>query len=228
MQQNISCAGRAHAEKSSDNSRRGHRRLEHVGLEPLIEKIDGAHGHELDLVVFVLARHALEAASDEEQLHQFLRIQRRRIGRNHAEDRFHEAAHGLHRLAEFVVGFGIDPRVAGYLAMRLAVIVHAPQMVAVRHRSESAVERQDLKSVAGKIEVANNLGPQQRDDVRANGKLEAGKNFFRASRAAEDVAALEHQDFLSRFRQIGGVGEAVVASAHHDHVVLRTARNSKT
>ena len=81
--------------------------------------------------------------------------------------------------------------------------------------------------MAGKIEVANDLGPQQRDDIRANGKLKAGKDFFRASRAAEDVAALEHEHFLSGFRQIGGVGEAVVASANDDYVVLRTARNSR-
>ena len=127
MQQNVGGAGRAHAEKSSDNARGRHGRLEHIGLKPLIEKIDGAHGHELDLVVLVLARHALETASDEEQLHQFAWVQRRRVGRNHAEDGLHEAAHRLHRLAEFIVGFGVNARVAGNFAMRLAVIVHAPQ-----------------------------------------------------------------------------------------------------
>src|SRR5450631_1231909 len=100
-------------------------------------------------------------------------------------------------------------------------------MVAVRHGSESAVERQDLQSVSGQIEVANDLGPQQRDDVRANGKLEAGKDFFRASRSAKDVTAFEHEHFLSRFGQIGGVGEAVVASSDHDYVILRTARNGR-
>src|SRR6202521_3840552 len=100
-------------------------------------------------------------------------------------------------------------------------------MVAVRHRGESAVEGKDLKSVAGKIEVANDLGPQQRDDIRANGKLEAGKNFLRTSRAAKDVAALQHHHFLSRFRQIGGIGKAVVASTNDDYVILRTARNSR-
>jgi len=28
--------------------RGGHSRLEHVGLKPLVEEVDGAHGHELD------------------------------------------------------------------------------------------------------------------------------------------------------------------------------------
>src|SRR2546430_15909223 len=47
------------------------------------------------------------------------------------------------------------PILAGNFAMRLAVIVHTPQMVAVRHRGESSVEREDLKSVSGKVEVTN-------------------------------------------------------------------------
>ena len=227
MQQNVGGAGRAHAEKSSDNARGRHRRLEHIGLKPLIEKVGGAHGHELDLVVLVAARHALETASDEEQLHQFSGIERHRVGRDHAEDGLHEAAHCLHGLAKFVVGFGVNAGVAGNFAMRLAVIVHAPQIVAAGHGSEGAVERQNLEAVAGKFEVANDFGPQQRDYVRANGKLEPGKNFVGASRAAEDVAAFEHQHFLSRFRQIGGVDEAVVASSNHDHVVLGRARNRR-
>ena len=62
MEQNVGGARRAHAEKCADDARGRHCCFEHVGLEPLIEKINGAHGHELDLVVFVVARHALKAA----------------------------------------------------------------------------------------------------------------------------------------------------------------------
>jgi len=65
------------------------------------------------------ARHALEAASDEEELHQFARVERVGVGRHHAENRLHEAAHGLHSFAEFVVGFGVDAGVAGDLAVSL-------------------------------------------------------------------------------------------------------------
>ena len=96
-------------------------------------------------------------------------------------------------------------------------------MVSIRHGGEGSVERQNLQSVAREIEVADDFGSQQRDHIRANGKLEAGKNFLGASRAAEKVPALEHKHFLSRLREIGGVGEAVVASANHDYVILSTA-----
>ena len=219
MQQNVGGSRRAHAEECADDSGGRHRGLEDVGLEPLIEKIDGAHGHELDLVVFVVARHALEAASDEEQLHQFARIERGGVGRHHAENRLHEAAHGLHGFAEFVVGFGVDAGVAGDLAMSFAVIVHAPQIIAAGHGRERAVERKNFEAVAREIEVADDFRPQQRDHVGADGKLEAGEDFFGAGRAAENVAAFEHQNFLSGARQVGGVDQAVVAAADYDDVV---------
>ena len=38
-------------------------------------------------------------------------------------------------------------------------------------------------------------------------------------RAAEHVTAFEHENFLAGARQIGGVDQAVVASADHDHIV---------
>ena len=219
MQQNVGGSGRAHAEKRADDSRRRHGGLEHVGLEPLIEKIDGAHGHELDLVVFVVARHALKALADEEQLHQFARVEGVGVGRDHAQDRLHEAAHGLHGFAEFVVGFGVDAGVAGDLAMSFAVVVHAPEVVAAGHGGERAVERKDFEAVARKVEVADDFRPQQRHYVGADGELEAGKDFFGAGGAAENVAAFEHQNFLSGALQVGGVDQAVVASADHDYIV---------
>ena len=72
----------------------------------------------------------------------------------------------------------------------------------------------------GKIKVANDLGTQQRHDVRANRKLESAKNFFGARGAAEDVTAFQNQYFLSRFREISGVSEAVMASANNNYIVL--------
>ena len=158
--------------------------------------------------------------AEEEQLHQFVRIERRGIGRHHAEDRFHEAAHGLHRLAELFVGFRIELGMPRDLAARLAVIVHPPQVVAAGHGRESAVERKNLQAVARKIEVANDLRPQQRDHVRAHRELESGKDFFGDGCAAEHMAALQHQNFLPGLRQVGGVDQAVVAAADDDHVVL--------
>ena len=190
MQQNVGSAGRPHTEKRSDDARRRHRGLENVGLKPLVEKIDRAHGHELDLVVLVLAGHVLEAASEEEHLHQFARIERCRIRRNHAQNRLHEPAHRLHRLAEFVIGFGVNPGVSGDLAMRLAVIVYAPEIVAIWHGSESAVQRKDFKAMTGQIQIADDLRPQEGHDVRAHREFKSREDFFGASGAAKYMPAL--------------------------------------
>ena len=107
------------------------------------------------------------------------------------------------------------------LAMGLAVVVHAPQVVAAWHGSERAVERQNFQAVAGKIEIANDLGPQQRDYVGTDRELESGEDFFGDRGAAEHVTALEHQDFFPGARQIGGGGQAVVASSDDDCIVFR-------
>ncbi len=198
MEQNVGGSRRAHAEKRPDDAGRGHGGLEHVGLEPLVEEVDGAHGHELHLVVLVAAGQILEAAPDEEQLHQFLWIQRGRIRGDHAENGLHEAAHGLHGLAEFVVGLGIGLGVARDFAMRAAVVVHAPEIVAAGHGRERAVERKDFEAVARQVEVADDFRTQQRDHVGAHRELEARVDFFGDGGAAEHVAALEHENFLAR------------------------------
>ena len=108
MQQNISSAGRAHAEKRSNDSRCRHRGLQHVGFEPLIQKIDGAHRHQLHLVVFVFRGQTLKAAAKEQQVLQSLWIERSRIWRCHAHDGLHKVGHLEHRLSVFVVSFGIE------------------------------------------------------------------------------------------------------------------------
>src|SRR6185437_24370 len=105
-------------------------------------------------------------------------MERSGIRRHHAEKRLDEAAHLQHLLAEFVVGFGVTAGMADEFAAGLRVIVYAPEMVAVGHRSERAVEREDFEAVAREIEVANDFGAQKRDDVRANGEFEAGDDFF--------------------------------------------------
>ena len=219
MQQHVRRSRRAHAQKSSYDSRGRHGGFEHVGFEPLIEKINGAHRHELDLVVFVVARHALKAASDEKQLHQFTRIQGRRIRRHHTQDRLHEAAHGLHGFAELVVSLGVHARVPRNFPMGLAVIVHAPKIIPIGHWREGSIQRQNFQSMARQVQVANNLRTQQRHNVRAHGKLEARHDFFGARSAAQHMPALQHEHLLAGSSQIGSIDQAIVASANHDHVV---------
>ena len=106
------------------------------------------------------------------------------------EDRLDEAPHLDHRAAMLVVGFGVEPRVPRDLAARLGVVVDAPEVIAVGHRRERAVERKNLEAVARQVQLADDLGAQQRDDVRTHGEPEAGEDLFRdgARRRARDGA----------------------------------------
>jgi len=45
------------------------------------------------------------------------------------------------------------------------MVVHAPEVVTIGHGSEGAVEREHLETVARQVELADDLGPQEGDDV---------------------------------------------------------------
>src|SRR5436190_7246109 len=101
------------------------------------------------------------------------------------------------------------------------MIVDAPEVIAIRHRRERAVEWKNLKTVPRQIEFANNFRAEQGDDIGANRKLEAGKNLLGDRRAAEHMTPLKHQHTLARARQISRIHQAVVAAADDDDVVVR-------
>ena len=96
----------------------------------------------------------------EVQLLEVARVERRRIGRDHRQHRLNKPTHRRHHFRKFVVGFGVEARVAAEFALRARVIVHAPEIVAIEHRCERAVERENFEAMARKVEFANNLGPK--------------------------------------------------------------------
>src|SRR5213595_3076498 len=70
------------------------------------------------------------------------------------------------------------------------------------------------------IEFANDLRAQQRNDVRTDGKFEAGKDFFGYRGASQHVTTFEHQHALAGTREIRCIHEAVVAAADDDTIVF--------
>ena len=220
MKQDVGGARRTNSEERADDAGSGHRGFQNVRLEPLIEKIRGAHGHELHEVVFVFSVEILKALAEEGEFFQVARIEGSGIRRNHGENRLYEPAHRDHRLAEFFVGFGVEFGVALEFAARFSVIVLAPEIIAAGHRRDRAVEREDFQAVAREIEIANDFRAKQRDNVREDGKFETGNDFFGNGRAAENIATLENQDFLACLGEIRRIHEAVVAAADYDDVVF--------
>jgi hypothetical protein len=74
--------------------------------------------------------------------------------------------------------------------------------------------------VPRQVQLADDLGAQQRDDVRRDGVLEAGIDLLGDRRAAEHVAPLEHEHLAARAGEIRRIDEPVVAAADDDDVVL--------
>jgi len=74
--------------------------------------------------------------------------------------------------------------------------------------------------VARKVQVPDDLGTQERDDVGADGELKAGEDLLGDRGASDDVAPFEDQDLLAGAREIRRVDEPVVPASDDDDVVL--------
>ncbi len=144
---------------------------------------------------------------------------RKGVGRRHRENRLGEAGHLDHRPAVLVVHFGVATRMPRDLPERAGVIVDAPEIVAPQHWRKGAVERQDLEAVRRQVQLADDLGSQEGDHVRADGELEAREDLLGDRGAADDVPAFEDEHRAAGARQVRGRGQSVVARTDHDRVV---------
>jgi hypothetical protein len=73
--------------------------------------------------------------------------------------------------------------------------------------------------VLGQLQLADDLGEQQADDIRRDGEPEPGHDLLGHRRAAEHVPTLEHDRPEPGPCQVRGAHEAVVAPADDDRVV---------
>src|SRR5258708_3082873 len=176
VEENVGGAGRTNAEECTDDTGSGHGGFEDIGFEPLVEKIGGAHGHELHEGVALVGSEFAETLHEKVQPLEIFGIERGGVGRNHREQWFNEAAHGRHHLREFVVGFGVETGVAANVADGLGVVVDAPEIVAAGHGRKGAIEGKDFQTGARKIEFANNFGTGNADHVKTIRKKKARDN----------------------------------------------------
>ena len=130
VEQDVGRARALDALVRADDPGRAHRRLERVRLEPLVEELRRAHGHELDEDRLLALREPLEAPGEAGQRHQRARVEAGQVGRGDGQDRLDEPGHLDHQLAVFLVRLGVAGRPAAQLADGPAVVVHPPQVVA--------------------------------------------------------------------------------------------------
>jgi hypothetical protein len=178
VEQHVRGARRSGPEEGADDAARRLRGLEGVELEPLVQVVGAAHGHELVERMEALAPERAEMPAEPEQPLEVGWRERSRIGRHHAEDRLHRHRHVVHQPAEQHHGVGIARRVPAQLATRLVGIGPRAEVVPVLHRCDRALERQDLQTVSRQLEVADDLGAQQAHHVGEHRELEAGEHFL--------------------------------------------------
>ncbi len=212
VQQDVGGAGRADALVGADDPGGRHRRLERVRLEPLVEEVRGAHRHELDEDRLLALGKLLERAREAGERHERPGVEARRVGRDDAQDRLDEPCHLDHELAVLLVRLGIrELRPAAQLADGPAVVVDAPQVVAVDAGRERAVEGQDVEAVARQLELADDLGSQEPNDVARDREAEPRDDLLGHRRATEDVPAFEDDRTEAGAGKVGRGDEPVVA-----------------
>src|SRR5260221_14323351 len=92
------------------------------------------------------------------------------------------------------------------------------EIVAVLHRYERIIKREQFETVLGQMQVANDFGPEEADDIGTDRVFEARVNLFRNGGPTDQMAAFEHQHFETGAGEIGGGGKAVMAGADNDSV----------
>ena len=110
----------------------------------------------------------------------------------------------------------------GDLAGRAGAL-RSRRAVAGAERRERPVEREDVEAVPRQLEVADDLRPQERDDVAEDAEPEAGEQLLGDRGATEDVALLEDERLQAGAGEIGRADEPVVAAAELRVVTLGQA-----
>ena len=146
-------------------------------------------------------------------------LQRRRVRRRAQQQRADELAlaHHVRRVA------AVRVRVARVVTRELAalhvVVGVVAENVAGARDGDAAAVRHDLQAVARQLQIAEDLGPQQAAHVGAVRVDPALLDLAADRRAADPRVALEHQHLEAGAREIGGIGQAVVAGADDDGIV---------
>ena len=218
MQQHVRRARRARPEERADDAGRGQRRAQRLGLEPLADEVGRRHGQHLDESGLLRFGQSGETTGQAGQVDQAHRVECVGARRGLAQQRLGEARHLRHQQRVLLVCLGVLLGPAAQFAHGPAVVVGAPQVVVVERR-QRAVDRQHLKAVPRQLQFANDLRPQQADDIRSDTELEAGKDLFGDGRAAQDLAAFQDDDAAACSRQIGRRRQPVVAATDDDGVV---------
>ncbi len=101
----------------------------------------------------------------------------------------------------------------------LAVVLAEEEVVAVLLGAERRRHEDRHEAVLHEVEVLDDVRPQQAQGVRERREPEARPELLGDGRSADEMAALEDEGPQTGLRQVGAVGQPVVAAADDDGVV---------
>ena len=147
------------------------------------------------------------------------RIVAEEIGGHVVEERPNELLDAGRVVQESIHAVDVGLGVSGDLGAIDRGIGPRKEVVAVVHGSEVRAHEERHEAEAHEIELLNDLWAQEAQGVGEGREAEARAKLLGDGGTAHQVALLEHEDALSGLGEVGGVGEAVVASPDHDRVV---------
>ena len=186
----------------------GEERLDLLGLEELVEHVVG--GAEEDTFEDFFVVGALDGGHD-----------LGKGGRGGEHIRVNDAGSPHPEVDPFEVGVGIRGRDTADFLGDLGVVVPDSDGSTVGEGVDAfGVDGEDLEAVGFEVEVLHNLAFEKEGGVGVAGKPVAGEYLVGESCAAEYVASFQGEDSEAGLGQIGSGGEAVVACADDDYVIV--------
>ncbi len=156
-----------------------------------------------------------------EQPHHVLGVERGRIGRDDAEDVAHGLGHEVHVAGVLVVGVGVALGEAGDVAQCLIMVAVAIEIIAAVQRGrQGAFQGQDRQAVGRQVEIADDLRPEEADDIGEDGEFKAGEDLLGDGCATHQIALFQDQCLFAGAGQVGGGHKPVVPAAYDDGVVV--------
>src|SRR3990172_4150726 len=100
------------------------------------------------------------------------------------------------------------------------MVIPARDVITSACGREGARQRQNFQAMLRKFQISDDLGSQKADHIREFCELEPGDDLFCDRRPADEMSALEHNDFPARACQICRGNESVVSTANDDCIVI--------
>ena len=215
--------GRPRARERAVNGRRGERGAQQLALEPLLQPVDQAHGHDAQDLQHVGASQTPGGQADPEEVQKArAAVTERSIDRQLAEQLVDEGPDTREEIAVLGVPPGVAVRERGDLRCRgdRIVVQQQPGPVGLRdeHRGRGCRQR---KAVLHQLQPFHDVASDTARIVQQPGGPVPRMKLLTGGQSADEVAPLQHQDPAAFLGKQRSRRQAVVTRSDHDDVVAR-------